>query len=127
MDRAFKITTIIAVLIIAFSIFYYLVIFLPQKEQTKLELEERLRAEVQKAEEARRQEEEEEKKLNKILLEACIESAYDTYIEDWNKNCRTSGINKRTDDCTLPLNLANSLNDIHKEMKDECFKKYPQK
>ena len=41
LDKALKISLIIGVLLIASSVFYYLVIFLPCKEKARIELQER--------------------------------------------------------------------------------------
>lgn len=116
MDKSIKFIAIGAMALISFSVFYYFVIFLPSKERMTLE---------QKRSEFLFQEN--EKQTNKLMLDACLADALDSYNTTWNSNCRNSGIDRRGDGCALPHNVADSLNEYYKQTKDECYKKYPQR
>lgn len=61
--------------------------------------------------------------LNKVLLQECLKNAYEAYVESWDRDCKRLGKEK---DCSLSPNLAEGWNKYHKEMKDDCFRKYPQ-
>ena len=97
MDKAFKIVSIIAILIVAFSVFYYLVIFIPQKERAR-----------------------------ELKLEDCLNRAEKLYspeeVDELLEIC-----NKSTDPYRCGLSLEEEIKEGRKEAKDECFKKYPQK
>lgn len=102
----------VAALIVALSIGYYFVIFLPQKEQEKIQQEKQKNTAM------------EEKKTNeKLLLNYCLEDAEKSYNYNWNKTCSTQRLE---DECNLPSNMADSIDNYRKQQKDECFKKYPQ-
>ena len=130
-----------SVLLVAFSLVYYYVYFLPQKEfmqlkyeeekETKqleleikqIELEEQKQKQLQEQLEKEREEEKAIKERREYLLEECLQQAYDVYITGWNKDCEHLGKEK---DCRLPSDLADHWNEIHREYRDDCFKKYPQ-
>jgi hypothetical protein len=93
------------------SVSYYFVIFLPSQEKIKIEKAE------QKESERKTKEDQRQLDLDQCLLNAEID-----YIDHWNKNCKGRRLKN---DCSLPLNLADSINKILKENKEDCFKKYP--
>lgn len=98
----FNLSVIITLLLIGFSVFYYFVIFLPGKEKSK-------DAQI---------------KENEIKLYTCFNQAYSAYNDRWNDTCRLDGLKEK---CNLPTYRSELINTYHKELKDECFKKYPQK
>ena len=102
MKKVFPIVGSISALIIALSIGYYFVIFLPQKEEGK------------KADSNR----------NKALLDICLSTTETDYFDYWNKLCEKE---KLEDDCGLSKYSADIANEFKKDSKEECFKKYPQK
>lgn len=68
---------------------------------------------------------EEEKKKQQELLENCIFKAQEAYIFNWNKSCEV--MLEKADGCLLPGWKADSLEEMHQTLKNECFKKYPQR
>ena len=92
-------------LIIALSIAYYLVIFLPQKEQSKID-QEKLELEAK------------EKILlqNKVGLENCLNDVYERFMKAF-EDSKTR---------TLSLEAQKILIDEFNKQKENCFKKYPQ-
>ncbi len=119
---------VFSVLLVAFYLVYYYGYFLPQKE---LELEikqielERQQEQLEKQLEEDRKEREGVGERNRYLLGQwqCIEQAYDVYIKGWNRTCERLGKEKG---CGLSSNLAERWDEYHKELEDECFRKYPQ-
>lgn len=102
----------VSALIVAFSIGYYFVIFLPQKEQARIQQEKEKKTAI-----------EEKEASKKLLLSYCLEDADKTYSYNWDKACKTRGLK---DECSLPSETADSIENYRKQAKDECFKKYPQ-
>lgn len=120
LDKFTKITLIFSVLLVASSVSYYFVIFLPEKEEAKLELQkDKLRAEEQ--EKTRLQLEKEE---NKEKLETCLSSVQKIYEARWDESCYDLGLEG---DCVLPFSLVDRWNKLRQQNRDDCYKKYPQK
>lgn len=113
---------VFSVLLVAFSLVYYYVYFLPQLETKQIELERQKQEQLEKQLEEDRKEREGVRERNRYLLEQCLEQAYDVYITGWNRDCEELGKEK---DCGLPTNLAERWDKIHQERRDDCFKKYP--
>lgn len=131
---------VFSVLLVALSFVYYYTYFLPQKESMRLKYEEeketkqleleikKIELEEQKQEQLQEQLEEERKEekaireRNRYLLEQCLENAFEYYSNYWDKHCEELGKEK---DCSLPSYYVERLDKLYKEMKDDCFKKYP--
>lgn len=124
---------VFSVLLVAFSLVYYYIYFLPQKESMQLKYEEekeikRLELEVKQIElerqklEEDRKERESVRERNRYLLEECLSLEYDAYLLTWDKACEELGLKK---DCFLPPSDADRLDKIHQDRRDDCFKKYP--
>lgn len=109
-DKAFKPIIGLSVLIVSLSIAYYFVVFLPSREQQKLEMikEER---EAKSLEDSGRI----------ISLEYCIQDADTFYLQSWNQMC--AGL-KKGEKCSLPDKETNRVMDLYSEKKDECYRKY---
>lgn len=105
LDRAVKISIIIGALLLASSIAYYLVIFLPQKERTMLEQWSQQQVK------------------NKSLLANCLDNASKVHENNWNDACASRGAGER---CGLPTNVSSRIDKSHEGDKDDCFRKYPQ-
>jgi len=91
--------------ILVLSIAYYLVVFLPEKEEQRLQVAEKIRLE------------------NQENLQICLANAGTAYVQDWNKMCSDNGLPNEcaTTDLNAPLIL-----DRLKEYKNLCLKIYPQ-
>ena len=116
LNKWIKLSIIAGMLLISIAIFYYFVIFLPQQEKLKL-----------KRQNIRQDAEEYKKSYNERMLDACLGDAYTSYINTWNENCKTAGINHKDSGCSLPISLADSHARYYKDLKEECFKRYPVK
>ena len=92
------------------------------EKQQQIELQAKTDAEQKAKAEADVQ-----KQLNATFLDACLSDADDNYNANWDANCKTSGINKKTSGCTLSLQLAQNIDSARKDAKDLCLKKYPPK
>jgi hypothetical protein len=152
LDKFLKIVIIFSIIMITWSIVYYFMVFLPEKEQSRLDEENRLRVI-----------EDNKKAQQKNLLDNCLSAAQTSYIKQWNVECDTLRLlNKKckelikksyqeylsdegragedsyegTDDkyyedlddcaCKLPGNRAKDAEEYRQELKNDCFKKYPQ-
>lgn len=95
------------------------------------------------ADERRLTEEKNEESLKATLLEACLADAYVVYDTNWGSSCKTSydscinmGLTASfceerwnpdpNDDwsCGLPTSIQQRWDDLHKEGKDECYRKH---
>jgi hypothetical protein len=98
----------IAGLIIALSIGYYFVIYIPQKDRLKEESAKQLQQQVE---------------ANRVLLNNCLISAEVRGSNFWDSECEGKGLKE---DCRLPTYNADRVDNHIKDDKNECFKKYPQ-
>ena len=57
-------------------------------------------------------------------LEKCLTAVNSDYEKAWDHNCKQLS---RPDNCTLPLPVAESLDNYYREQRQDCFKKYPNK
>lgn len=112
MRNIFNLSVIATFLLIGFSVFYYFVIFLPEKERGRVEQvrQEGLNKEIQKREQ-------------ETKLDTCFNQAYEAYIARWNGICKIDGLEEK---CKLPADRSEPTQIYYKELKDECFRKYPQ-
>ena len=109
---------VFSVLLVAFSLAYYYVYFLPQLEIKQIELERQKQEQLEK----QLEEDRKERERNRYLLEQCLEKAYETYRYNWDKSCEKRGLKEK---CSLPPGLAEKWDKYYKENKEDCFKKYP--
>lgn len=97
----FNLSVIACLLLVGFSVFYYLVIFLPGQERSKKEY-------IQN---------------QKMLTDSCLKIVEQSYKDNWNKNCKSKNLEPN---CNLPSTLAESIENNRKQLRDECYKRYPQ-
>lgn len=149
LDTITRLGIIASVFLIAFSIFYYLVIYIPGKERQKVE--------DQKQEELQKKKVEDDKKLQ---LDTCLIRADTQYSDNWNNECKSQGklsasciklldmtyedykkennipkddslakltefFDKRDEcSCRLPLDNSDRIDGRKKDAKAECYRKY---
>jgi predicted membrane protein len=104
MDKQMKTFIIVGILIVAFSVFYYYVIFLPRYQE-----KERLRKVAIEL-------------SNREKLEICLNDTSNKIKEEWNKECKHFG---RKDGCKLPASIIKSFDDYFNRSKEECYRLYP--
>lgn len=110
----------VAALLAGAGVFYHYVVTVPQQARAKQAIEtKRL-----EQEEKHKQDEQTAKRRSKELLDACLSDAYSAYSENWKKACRKFG---RFDDCVLPSDTADTINESLAGYKNDCFRKYPQR
>ncbi|MDY0015965.1 MAG: zinc ribbon domain-containing protein [Bacteroidales bacterium] len=151
MDKIIKGSLAISFMIIALSVAYYFVIFIPHKENQIIEQQKIAQQLKEQKEEEEKNKAEEEKKNKATMLNVCLSLAQDNYSAVWASNCKSNaskistgiancresslsdsdcrsiwGNPDSSSDCSLPLDLAKSIEDSLNKRKDECFKKYPQ-
>ena len=145
-NNILKSVVIIGILLVGFSIFYYVVIFIPKRETAKIELsklEQEAKIEEAKTEQAKQeqitkqQEQEiqnvpEEKPIapvatkqssNASARETCFKNADDAYAKALAKeNCMKKGYS--CSKVTI-LSITMALQNNRELAKDDCYKKYP--
>jgi len=102
--------------VIALSIAYYFVIFLPSKERMSNELEK----EKQALETKKIKTEEQEKIDKQRQFDDCIQVAYDDYIADWKLKAEQVNPGKKT----LPKYVSDVVEADHDRNEELCVKKY---
>ncbi len=113
LDKVFKISIIAGALIIALSIAYYLVIFLPQKEKGRVE--------QQKQEQEIRSQEKEARVVN---LSECLEKNRKNQL---NTNLGFAEMQKAGKISNADLSyMVDDNNKRAKENENNCYKRYPQ-
>jgi hypothetical protein len=110
MDKNVKIALIFSLLLIAVSIFYYLVIFLPSKENAIQE--QRVRNEEEKKKQAEKQSE---------SLENCLIGARIAGSQFWDNECQIKGLES---DCQLPAYNADRVDKHIEQDQDLCYKRF---
>lgn len=111
LDKAVKISVITGALIVALSLAYYLIVFLPQKETWRMEQQDRDQLLKEQTEKARKE-----------SLMTCLDD------EQQKKLQTMQGLAKLKRDGKV-FDLESSLDDVEKDYqikKADCFKKYPQ-
>jgi len=104
MRTIFNWSIILTFLLIGFSVFYYLVIFIPSKEQSKLDLQKQ-----------EQQTKNLEKSTNSKLLQDCLNDVnqrFSKILEDYKGK--------------LDNQAAKLILDEKNNQKDECYKRYSQ-
>lgn len=114
-------TAILVALILGLSVIGYGYMNISYKNKI-FEAEQAEKARERLAEEAEKTKQEKEEELNRLMREACFTTAEATYKENWKSNCEARGLKE---DCLLPPNLADRLDDSRDGSREECFKKYP--
>lgn len=103
-----KLAISISVLLVGFSIFYYLVIFIPQKSSQQLE-----------------------QKLNtetvKIINDASNQRALESCLDDVNNRFSSKEAVAALKGVSATKVNVDFILTVLKEAKEECYKKYPQK
>jgi len=108
----------IALLIGAFSAFYYFVLFLPEEHRAKLELErEKQTAELQR-QATEQKSKDEAQKQNQRFLNACLDDAGHNYNANWKIKCEYL---KLDENCHLPEYIAKGLTDDFVAEQERCY------
>ena len=123
LDKAVKISIIAGALIVALSIAYYLVVFLPKKEKMILEQQKAVQQQEQQAKDDAVKQVDDAKAVSIKNLQDCLDKAGTNKNDEWNINCK---IMKRDNDCPLPPATATFITDNYTKAKDTCLKEYPQ-
>jgi len=126
-----KIILIVSILLIVCSIFYYYVIFLPQKEVSRLEQikeEESYRREQERIELEREHTEqrieENQKLLQQQFLDDCLSQVNSEYADIFNRLIEACNDNLDTYNCGISADRL--IKEEIKDAKDECYRKYSQ-
>ena len=110
---------IVAALICLAGITYYFAVHIPAKQRAELYL---MQAETE-LEKEKLQIQEKQEKENKLT--ECLEQARAGFNERWEKSCKT--LNRKIDEdggCSLPSDMASYYDSEHKNLREECLKRY---
>lgn len=77
---------------------------------------------VFEVEQEKRQKRELELQAQKMLFNACVQSAEDYYYQTWDDVCNQYGLEKR---CGLHHEIAENIRRVRTENIEECRRKYP--
>lgn len=153
-DQIFKITVAIGILIVCLSVGYYFVLFLPQKENQKIEL--------QKIEQEKKEQQEEQQQRARenraTSLSTCLSEAESNYSRNWGNECRSQGLlsskcillmdmttveyakekglelnaetlvkflkEKNDCSCRLSFGISDRIEGLRKDAKEQCHKQF---
>ena len=102
LDKTLKLSIITGALLTGFSFFFYFVVFLPQKERTRIK--------------------ENAEASSKLVI--CLQAAEKAGTVLWDVECLKMG---QEPGCSLPPELADPMDDNLWYVREECFRKYPQR
>lgn len=122
MNRFISIIISISVLIIAVSVGYYFVVFLPKKEMLEIEYQRQDRLDADKREQLEKEEIERVQSLNKTQLLSCLSVANDKYL----RYAEINGTKKEDGTIWASNNVWDRAEKMKKEMNDNCYKLFPQ-
>lgn len=118
-------TAVLVAVILGLAILGYGYMNISYKNKV-FEAEQAYKNKVLEAEQAEKQAEKakeaQEKGVNQLLLDACLQDTETNYTKNWKSNCEARRLKE---DCSLPADLAESLENNRSKFRDECFKKYP--
>lgn len=117
-DNWFKLVISLAILLVCISIFYYFVIFIPQKERAKMEQQEKVK-----------QEEQAKELSKKELFDNCMQEVEDNFRRNSMGLCSSMGYTQEQIDnleCQVRNDVVKKMEDEQKAGQDRCFKNYHQ-
>jgi hypothetical protein len=109
-DTLLKLMIIACISLISLSIFYFLVIYIPEREEAEREAARLVREDEKRAE-----------TVKQTSLNFCLRMANLQYSSDWDHECESQGLEK---DCRLPLENVDIIEERLKEDRDSCYIKY---
>ena len=112
MDKTLRNVIIGVLCVMAFSVFYYFVVFLPSEKRAE-------RSEIQKKEQTAKEEAAAKETQKRSNYDMCISAAARFYLVNWEGEC---GRLNRGENCALPKTLADSIENSYKDEKDRCYK-----
>ena len=104
-NKILTVSVSISLLIVAFSVAYYLIYYLPKKQNTEMNINI------------------EYKQKQQELLSNCLAEIESWYQERWDRRCKN--LNKG-ENCALSSEDVSFLNVWTEGKKGDCFKQYPQ-
>lgn len=91
-DDYLKLAVIGAIIIIALSVAYYFVIFIPQKESQRTALQKEELRVSQQREQGKIDQEKQKQEQAKQALDTCLENAETDYSRWWDQACKSRGL-----------------------------------
>jgi len=119
-----KNTGIIISIIISIGLFFtVLMVVLYSNYKDNQQYQRTLYIQEQEALKEKQEKEQQEidKSMNRLLYNSCVDSAFEAYHENWNKECQGQGLK---DDCRLPLDNVDIIDGRLEESKQDCKDRY---
>jgi hypothetical protein len=110
----------ITLLVIALSVSYYFVLFLPKEHILRLDLEHQEKLK----EEERTTTEQRWKFYNSRILDGCLSTAEEDYKARWEQTYLSLNLGKN---CLLPKETSDSYSRDLKDAREECYRRNPQR
>lgn len=120
-DKFLKIAVGLGILSAGVGVGYHYGIYIPEMEREKISREEQRIAKAQQAESEKQSRLIAQKQEAKSNYQSCISASEDVYEGDWEENCKTSGVNNKGKNCSLPSSLAGTLSKRLDERKNRCL------
>lgn len=112
MDKTLRAVIIACVCVVAFSVFYYFVVFLPSEKR------------AERAEAIRKEQAIEQQQIQKrVDYKACLENVYMAYSYEWERACEQL---EKPADCRLPSSVVDRLDGRLRASQDRCLKEHLQ-
>lgn len=142
LDKAVKISIIAGVLIVALSIAYYLVVFLPNKEATMVEQQEQarldddqkekeketkqlIRDDVLRQEVVLRKQQQQEYQDNCVLAAVALAEKQAKSVDDYNNNCGNYKGTLAIDCYNKSGEMASDISKKLNQDKQLCYQRFP--
>ena len=106
-----KLISSVSILVIALSVFYYFVIFLPQKEESKRQEALQKESDVN---------------ATKLLLESCLTMAKNSYSKNLIGNCldKPKYNSDGSSNCAVNPDVLRGIQGIYEQEQKVCFDRY---
>ena len=119
MKNILVVFSLVASLTIITGITYYLVVQSPSRQKAEIQLMQ-ANTELKKQKLQNQAIQDQEAKLDD-----CLKNALEHHRERWRNNCESRNVEIDEDGgCSLPSDLAKHLDEEHKNLREECLKRY---
>lgn len=64
----------------------------------------------------------EQMEIRQVQVNYCLTSVEKLYHSHWTTSCRNEGL---SEGCTLPISVAEAIEEARRDNREDCFKRYP--
>ena len=116
-DKFLKIAVGLGILAAGFGVGYHYGIYVPQHEREQIAAAEQSKIETAASAKAAAA-------SAKVDYDECVSNAYSAYRNGWNSDCKLSGMDKKSDGCSLPAYQLERWNKYLEDEKANCLDIY---